>query len=390
MESVQVRRLKHEDMPEAVRLANSVFRDEEQTSMDEAFRQSFSGDLAQSFGAYTGGELVSFMGLVPAVIRIGPASVCTYLLGQVCTREDARGNGYAGMVMKAVMAHIDQAGAALLLVSGSRSLYERFGCLNFGSMVQTSIDREWALARAAVREEGLRIRWLQGHDWFELKRLADAREHRFEYSLWDLADLIGAQSRASCMKHIHHVLVAERDGDGADGRLAAFLVYTVPEEGRLPKRKRIPQAVEWAGEPQAVAQLFAQAMLEHGFEALHVPIPEHEKPLVEHMNGASQEVQPYPATLHIVEPERLLRQVEPYVRMVTGDGLPEDFHAARGEDYSVRLGGRGLEYTLSAGEFIDMLFTPSAVSHPAAAIFVGGERARLSLPLPSPHGLLYV
>src|SRR5690606_27603145 len=129
---VQVRRLLPGDIPAAVRLADHVFRDSEQTSMITAFPYSFSTALSQSFGAFVDGVLVSMMGLVPAVIRMGPATVNTFLLGQVCTHETARGKGFASSVMQAVLSHIDQSNASIMLVSGSRSMYERANCLRYG------------------------------------------------------------------------------------------------------------------------------------------------------------------------------------------------------------------------------------------------------------------
>ena len=103
---VEIRRLRPDEWGQAAELTNRIFRDEEHTPMETAFRRSYSSSLSQSFGAFEDGKLVSFMGLVPAVIEVGPAKLNTYLLGQVCTDESARGKGYASRVMDAVLQHI--------------------------------------------------------------------------------------------------------------------------------------------------------------------------------------------------------------------------------------------------------------------------------------------
>ncbi|WP_135548593.1 GNAT family N-acetyltransferase [Paenibacillus cymbidii] len=386
MAEATVRQLTREDMPEAVKLANAIFRSDGMTPMNEAFPHSFSGDLGQSFGVYVSGELVSFMGLVPAVVRVGPAAISTFLLGQVCTRTDARGNGYAGAVMQAVVDYIERAGGSLMLVSGSRSLYDRFGCMPFGALANVTVGGDWARARLAVREAGLVVRSRETRDWFELKRLADERECRFDFSMWDLAALIGAESKASCMKHVHRAAVAERVGDS--GKLAAFLVYTIQGEGKA--STRVPQAIEWAGEPAAVTQLMAHAVAAHRLDRFDIPVPVHEQPLMRELGDAAQELRPYPATLHIVDPERLLRQAEPYLRLKYGQGPPDRLHAAKEGHAAVRIGGGSSGQTLGMQAFVDLLFTPGASGDPAAALITGDERVMPFVPLPSPHGLLYV
>jgi GNAT superfamily N-acetyltransferase len=380
----EIRPVERHEWGDAIKLADRIFRDREQTSMAEAFPYSFSGALSQSIGAFEQGRLVSFTGLVPAVMQVGPARLHAFLLGQVCTDPAFRGKGYASQVMDAVVRHIGRSGASLMYVSGSRSLYERNGCFSFGRMHTLTLTANWAKRRLAARDSGIVIRKRTGTDWLGISSLYHAKNVRFEYSVWDIADLIQAEPLASCMKQGHDVLAAESDGE-----LAGFLVYTVPKIGI--KTTRVPKAIEWAGDGRVVGDLLAHAIAIQGFEALQIGIPSHEEALLNELKQAGdseEKTGPYPGTVHIANPARLLRQLEPYFRS-EGYRLPEDYEVRKAEDGSVILRSAEGEESFTAQQWIEALFSPDdGMNNRLAGIFTGIRG--LPVPLPSPHGLLYV
>ncbi|GMX60126.1 hypothetical protein Elgi_68930 [Paenibacillus elgii] len=161
-----------EEIADAIRGSDVVFRDVEQISMGAAFPGVFSATLTQSFGAYEDGKLVSFMGLVPAVLRIGSARVPMFSIGSVFTPPEFRGHGYAGDILEAVKTHVRASGGALVYVSGNRSLYTRNQCHPFGAINRYAIGPSHgeqllqAGSGIAVRERHRRIgfmcmRWLR-------------------------------------------------------------------------------------------------------------------------------------------------------------------------------------------------------------------------------------
>ncbi|WP_168122300.1 GNAT family N-acetyltransferase [Paenibacillus sp. HB172176] len=379
----EVRRLKRNEWGQAISLSDRLFRGEGQSSMKTAFPYSFSKALSQSFGAFEDGRLVSFMGLVPAVIRVGEARLDAFLLGQVGTEEAARGKGFASRVMDAVLEHIDRSGASLMLVSGARSLYERAACLSYGHMRKAELDSNWAKAALGGAKGTLLIRPLSAHDWFGMNRLAAGRFVGFDYSLRDLAELIEAEARASCMRHVHRVLVAEREG-----MLKGFLIYTLPQGGGSARQ---PEAIEWAGDAGVVSELLASAIERHSLPKLLVSLPGHETDLIERLGGESMTHGEYPGTIHIVDPQRLLAQLEPYWTR-RGCSLPgeEQMRTEKGEARGVRLLAEGETMEWTARQWIDYLFCPSREAGGRREIPGWQPAAALPIPLPSPHGLLYV
>ena len=117
---VEIRIIHNDELTEAAALSDAVFRDAEQTSMAIAFPHIFSAGLNQSFAAFEAGKLVAFMGLVPKILNIGPAKLQIHCLGSVCTAPEARGKGYASLMLEQVYRLLEQSGTSLLLVSGDR------------------------------------------------------------------------------------------------------------------------------------------------------------------------------------------------------------------------------------------------------------------------------
>ncbi|MCL6548592.1 MAG: GNAT family N-acetyltransferase [Alicyclobacillus sp.] len=322
---MEVRLLSAEEYEAAVRLADEVFRDAEQKSMGTAFPFVFSPQLGQGFGAFEGGRLVSFMGLVPSVIRIGPARLPVYSLGSVCTAPDARGKGYASALLEQVQRHVDRAGAALMLVSGDRSLYTRNRCHRFGAARRFTLDPAFAGRYLSANAEGdpgrkahsqapvaaggsdggVSVRIAGPLDWLAMEDLARRRYTAFEQGVLDLAQLVHAEAYASCLKLSHQVLVAE-----SGGQAVAFLVYGVPYRPGLP---RDPMAVEWAGDAAVVARLMAEAVRRHGFERFHVRVPWQDLCLQRELAAAESRPEANQGTVFIPSAERLFRHLRPFL-----------------------------------------------------------------------------
>jgi hypothetical protein len=132
-------------------------------------------------------------------------------------------------------------------------------------------------------------------------------------------------------------------------------------------------------------------MLIQGYEAFQIWIASHEEALLHELKRAGDVEQmtgPYTGTVHIANPARLLRQLEPYFRS-KGYRLPEDYQVRKAEDGSVILRSAEGEESLTAQQWIDALFSPNdASNNRLAGVFPG--ISGLPVPLPSPIGLLYV
>ncbi|MDF2719475.1 MAG: family N-acetyltransferase [Paenibacillus sp.] len=381
----QIRLIRPDEFAAAARLADLVFRDAEHKSMGEAYPNAFSPGLSQSYGAFADGEIVSFVGLVPSVVRIGEASLNVYSIGAVCTHPDHRGKGYAGAILELIREHSRAAGAPVILVSGNRGIYERFGCRTFGETTSFVMDKAASakLATAPSAREA-KLRPFAHTDWFALKRLSDRRVVGYEQSVWDLASLMRAEPTASNYKLAHRVWVAEQDG-----QVAAFAVVGVPDGRIAPLGK--PVLIEWAGEPVLAAALAAHGAREAGAETLRAVVPWHESGFAAVLSEAGCTAAPgkQSGTIAVVDPELLLSQLAPYLRRKDASAYGK-LRFGTSEDGGFIVEWEGGFRALSPEAFISLVFDrvrardvlPEEVERLAATLF--------PVPFPYPSGLNFV
>ncbi|WP_186785924.1 GNAT family N-acetyltransferase [Paenibacillus agilis] len=384
-----IRILNDEEMQEAILLADRIFRDAEQVSMATGFPYLYATAYSQSFGIYEDNRLVGFNGLLPAVLRVGPAAINVLSLGSVCIDHEARGRGYASSMLDKVKEHVKQAGASLLLVTGTRSLYTRAACHLFGTVTRVLLDQPHAQSIAASQDsQPFHLRAMEPYEWLKLHAVARSRNVRYEQSVWDLAGLVKAEAYASCVKLTHQVLVAERDG-----RLAAFAVVAIPK-GTL-KSRRPPFAVEWAGDASAIASLLAYATINNNLPVLEVPVNWHENELLERFNSIPYTSEQNLGTVYMADIEQFVEEIRPY-------WLQHDA-AVVGAQLNIRLANKdedgGDEYELSmphlphlrlsGPQLTALLFTPHAQLN-LPQDWAAALRPIVPIPLPSTSGLNYI
>ncbi|MDI4644511.1 GNAT family N-acetyltransferase [Cohnella hashimotonis] len=377
-----VRRLANEEMKLAVRLSDDTFRDAEQTSMGTAFPFIFSDAAAHlSYGAFEAdGRLVAFMGLVPWTVRIGAAELSVLSLGSVCTEPSARGKGYASQLLQQVYAFAREAGASLLLVSGDRSLYTRNGCAPFGRVLRYRVNPAQAqtLLAGGRGEEGI-VRELRADDLFALHAAMASRPVRYCLGVNELAMLLKAEAFASIMKMSQRVLVHE-SGGWIKG--AAVIGVSRKSDG-------YGTVLEHAGDPEALAALFGEAVRRYGLSTLDVPVPWHERELQTKLDGIPDETENHPGTVGIMDGDALIDQLRPWLRE---RGDISELILKQREDGHWLLGRTGgpppAIYT--SQQLIRLIFDCSgARDEPAPE---GAEAFRDLFPVPFPYtaGLCYI
>ncbi|AJY74320.1 GNAT family N-acetyltransferase [Paenibacillus beijingensis] len=375
-----VRMLVNDEMKEAIRLSDATFRDAEQPSMAGTFPFIFSDSaLHVSFGAFKDGELVSFMGLVPWIIRIGEARLRVFSLGSVCTHPDARGRGIASEVLRLVYGYIRRAGASLLLVSGYRTLYTRTGCAPFGRIRRYTIDELTAESFPGFEgSASLKVREMEPADIYALNETASSRSVRYELGVGELASLIKAEALASCMKMKHRVLVAEYGGT-----VTAFTVIGVPFD---PERHGI--VLEQAGDPEAVVRLILNAVKRFGLKGLDFPVPWHETELHSRLAGVTSSVEDHLGTIRIVDGELLLAQLRPWLDQ-KNSGASGTIGLEQKDDGSwlLKAGQNGL--ALTSKEMTRLLFDCASAEDPKPE---GTAFLKELFPVPFPYtaGLTYI
>ncbi|MBA4494684.1 GNAT family N-acetyltransferase [Paenactinomyces guangxiensis] len=348
MAEIEIRMLNSDEFEEAVQLSNQTFRSSDQSSMELAFPQVFSLSLRQSYGAFKNGKMVSFIGLVPAIIHIGAASLNVFSIGSVCTEPASRGKGYASKILNHILAHADRAGASLLLVSGYGPLYTRANCFRFGTVMRYSVEAESAEAIVKNHSDSdCEIRELTAADWFDISELARKRIIRYEQSVWDLAALMRSQAMASCMKMHHKVLLA-----GANEGLKAFLVLGLPND---PQQNSDAMAVEWGGDGDSIGQLLAYAAQKYQVSRIEVPVPWHETSLAKVLAPAKKTRDQNLGTVHIVDFERFIRQIRPFLHEKS-DSVTQRLQLKASGKKNVEIELDGHHAILDSRSFVSLVF----------------------------------
>ncbi|MNH96540.1 hypothetical protein D3C73_492100 [compost metagenome] len=350
---MELRLITKEDRRQAIELADATFRTSEQDSMGDAFPFIYSPGISHSYGAFDEGRLVSFMGLVPSVVRVGGARLSVFSLGSVCTHPDYRGQGLAGSLLELCKQHAQAAGASLLFVSGDRSLYTRAHCYPFGQSYHYTLDASTA-AQLKVDGGSVRTRLLEVKDFLMLQQVASSREVAFEQSVTDLQLLISGGSLASCYTLQQHVYVTE----DSEGQVLAFLIVGVPfNEGN-----GNAMTIEWGGPADQVELLLGEAMHALNLPSIEVAIGWHEEELIAILTeaGLSSRISPNSGTVCIINEQQLLKQVKPYLTQEV-DGLDN----------------------LSPLEVVNLLFNPDLAQVP-------GEKNANVIPLPYLSSLNFI
>lgn len=384
---VEVRTLRSEDYPAAILLADKVFKgNENRMSMGDEFRTAFSPEFGQSYGAFVDGRIVSFVGLVPHIIHIGKAELQTYSMGAVCTDPEYRGQGYASRIIDRIIQHMNEAHAALLLVSGGRGLYARIGCERFGQCFKYEFhanDFE-SIADPGESDSPFRMREFQAEDWFKLRKLARDRAVRYEHSLWDLATLIHANVPAANDLCHNRIVVAENKQDGT---LAGFLMTSYPD---APKESFTMEAIEYAGSPYVMMRLVASAFRIYRCAGQNIHVPWQEAELIREFDAARPSAKKNirnEGTVMIIDPERLISQLRPYLES-RSESISHGFHVS-GREGEVELSLRDRTLKLSPKEFTALVFD----GHIPEATDPGlREEMEVLFPIPFPYtaGMNYV
>jgi predicted N-acetyltransferase YhbS len=367
--TLELRLVRNNELKQAVALADSIFRSADQSSMSDAFLFIFEPGRSHSFGAFDGERLVSFMGFVPSVIRVGRAWLQVFSMGSVCTHVDYRGQGIAGKLLDLCKKHAYDAGASLIFVSGTRSLYSRADCFRYGKAQRFTLDEEGAARLKASLSPGggevRSIRLMESADAFAQHRIADSRSVAFEQSIADLARLTDAEAYASCLKLAQETLVALTP----EGDVEAFAVIAIPEGDN---GKSAPLAIEWGGPAEAVAALLADAVERFRLTLLEAPMGWHEQQLAQLLAGAglAATAETGCGTVCVVNANRFWQQAAPYykdagVDLFGGKGEPEEVAA------------------LTPDELVSLMFDPDSKHRE----LITGYSA---LPLPNLYGLNFI
>ncbi len=227
------------DMGRVAALADRVFRPDRPRHMADVFPHLYARQNAHHWCiAEEAGHVISIVGAMVWTVILGGASVVVASVGSVATDERYRRQGISTRLLSLAAASLRDEGAHLMLISGERPLYLRFGARPIGLV-------EWyALPKAFVPSRAFEIRAVDPiRDSAAVARLYRCRSTRFVRPLPLLEVLLRQQPLTEV----------------EEGKSAAFLAY---ERGvavsyasvihRPSCGRKASQLAEWAGDPNGV------------------------------------------------------------------------------------------------------------------------------------------
>lgn len=365
---MKIRQLKHHEFDQAIKLSDAIFRDEEHVSMGQSFPNVFSQALEQSFGAFIDGKLVSFIGLVPSNIKVGPANLNVFSIGSVCTHKDYRQQGISSAVLKEVYNYIDRAGASLLFVSGDRGLYTRNHCYSFGTGYQYMIDQ----IPENITYEGS-IRKSDANDIFKIHKINREKNVRYINTVWEWSQIFKSAGYASIFKMKQELYVAENNGD-----IEGYVVIAVPTSISTKENAII---LEWGGRPTVVKKIIQKLLTKNIAPQIELTVMWHEDLQEEFKNYPYQKAN-NSGTIYIVDIQRFMKQILPYLAEVDSN-IKTNLTVNIDNDITT-FSYKNSELNVSKNELVNVLFNKQ--EHPT-----GSDIEKIfPIPLPYTAGLNYV
>lgn len=197
------------EVPAVVELANTIFG-RGRFDMGASFPTLFCSDNGPWLRTFWHGNLaVSLIGVWRGLVWTQGRSLTVAHVGAVCTRPEYRARGLASTLLVDALRRLRSEGVALVLISGSRSLYRRMGARPFGRLLRFRVERE---ALEALRLPAPLL--VEGTE--PLRRIYDAEPLRYQRSAQEWRVLLPAKGytgdRGPLLTPDAYVLVGDLDG----------------------------------------------------------------------------------------------------------------------------------------------------------------------------------
>ncbi len=371
---MEFRLIKETELTEAALLAEDVFCGNGERYMERSFPTIFQSGMSQSYAAFNEqGKLVSFIGMVPFIVRSGVAFLNAYSIGAVCTDPAYRGQGIAGKLFTLCQQHAKEAGASLMFISGDRSLYTRAGSVAFGETGKYIIESHVA-ERVDVQPSPWTISEMEPKDLCAVHSLMMHKSATIHWSINDLAQFIGASPMANIHKMDQHIVVARTETQ----EIVAIAIVAAP---RNPSSEEAGILIEYAGPDAAVIELLLHSIRQFELQSLSVTIPWQDVELANRLQAAdvSVERQNNAGTVLVIDGEALITQAgyeESDTNQLSISVLPDGRYKLHTPQKSSVIGGNA--------ELCSLLFDPhSSIEQP-------GDNKIPTIALPYLYGLYFI
>ncbi|MCD6406082.1 MAG: GNAT family N-acetyltransferase [Planctomycetes bacterium] len=202
------RPVRPEEFDSLIELINSIFTNEH-GHMRESFPLLFDYRNCENLWVFVdNATVVSHVGTVINDVYVMGCRLKVASVGSVGTHQDYRGRGLAGACLAAAEQSAVEKGASITLISGSRSLYARFGAVQVGRALAVGIP-------AGAADRGLEVTKAAPRDAVVLERLYEREPVRFHRPLEDWKAALKALDVRCSDTRKHAVYIFSEHGEPA-------------------------------------------------------------------------------------------------------------------------------------------------------------------------------
>jgi len=374
-----------ETLGQVVALANKVFRTTRKGDMGAEYPQLFDPDRTENLRIMTSsGEPVSLIGMIIEDATVAGCPLRTASIGSVCTDPDHRGHGLAGMLMDDAVRRATEAGAAVMRISGNRTLYSRRGAYAEGRYCRYDLPADLL----AETDPELTVAKVPADQCRAALRLFEGEPVRFRRTEADYALQISAsftQDRPGATYLIRR---------GAEPVAVASVSLQSPPEDQT-KTLRV---AELAGSRPAVAASLRRIASQWGAEAVSIEAYESDVAMAEALapTGAERKIVGFHGTLKLLAAGKLWQDFTPLISERIGAVACERIHI---KDQADELAVHTLSFALDGEsvtingprEIVAALFGSPTLDPLAEQSGTLASLLRAALPLPLPmYGMNYV
>ncbi len=313
MGTSRARRARPEDVRALGELSDRVFRPTlpPGAGMPVEFPRLFHADNAGNLYLVedSAGNPVSMVGTYPSELVSNGIRLTAVSIGSVATLPDHRGRGYATEMLEMIIED-HSPHHSIMLVSGGRGLYARLGCVEFGTLLRAWWEpADWSDTRVTCRESA----YPRG-DASMLHRLYQTEAYRVLRTPIEMESYVNATTapRFRARPAPGRVLIAEREDTA--------VAYAVAAPGR---EGAAINFLEWAGDRAGLLSLAQYALRQMQGDRVEWRFQPGDRTLGGLLAAHRIPHEPCPnqGTIALLNPERLLNEVNPWIEEQTGQRL---------------------------------------------------------------------
>lgn len=373
-----------EELPLIEELVNGVFRLPEglPPNLTAIFPRVLAPEnLTRIRAVFAGGQPVAVANYLLDTMIVDGCDILTASVSMVATRPDYRHQGLATLILDNCLGLMRQEGVRIVIISGDRGLYRRFGCHPAG-IVWVAHPRQEEMPPAG--QAALLV--ADGPEaTSSLWRLHGEEDPRFGRSEEVFHQVFQAEPFTRAFGYRSHAFMAQREG-----MPTAYAIVGVPEAAG-----EIGRILEYAGDRKVLAGSLRTIAARLGLTSLEIYVPYGDQ-LLQRLrpSGGQWQVQTMPGTIGLLDPAGLWGDLQPRLVRHLGEAAARRLTLATGGEgaVSITMGQEALCFQDSE-RLTGFVFGAGSELWPDRALPPNLQRALAAcfpLPLPWLQGLNYV